>query len=319
MPHDGATIEKRLTPGEAFVSLDGYKAARAKMPGARVRLSVETKATLTEGTFKVGGIAPAYYPPRPMRLLVQDLMLSGSTDSNGVNYLQTSSSTPSIPGVIPEGTPKGNILTSVVLKTAPVNKVAGYSKITDEFFSDQPAFESFANSFMQNALASAIEKQIVTDINAVAQTIVNGANTADGVFSTVLQAKDYVRNFAQVEADGIVLNMAAYELARKDKGTGGNYQGQGPFSYGEKGELGKIYFDKLWGIPCVITAAVPPTTILVGNFRESAQIFYRENLTLSTTNADQDDFEKNIITTRLEARLATVIYTPWAFFRITLT
>ena len=58
-------------------------------------------------------------------------------------------------------------------------------------------------------------------------------------------------------------------------------------------------------------------TALVGSFGMGAQWFQKLGLTVETTNTDQDDFVKNLVTVRAEMRLALACYKPKAFCTIT--
>ena len=55
---------------------------------------------------------------------------------------------------------------------------------------------------------------------------------------------------------------------------------------------------------------------IVGAFKLGGAVFYRNGLSIESTNTDQDDFIMNLTTIRVEQRLALAVYRPLAFCRI---
>jgi HK97 family phage major capsid protein len=311
--------DQHLSVGEAFIRSAGYLKARERMPSANVDLSIEHKATLVTGALRSGGdLVIPDLANRPNRLMVQDLLPSGTTDQNAINYLQNDWGAPYTPLGTAEGAVKNDMGATIAAKTATVSKVAAFNRVTDEFFSDQAAFKSYIDAFAECSLAPTIEQKIIVDINAQARTITGYPATATGIFDAIQSAIQFCASSSGggQNADAIVISSSDWGIIRNDKGTGGNFQSIGPFGSGEQSEFGKLYFDRLFNLPVVI-GSIPAKTILVGNFRQGGQVFYRENFTVSTSNSDQDNFVKNYISVRSEARLATAVYQPWVFWKIT--
>jgi Phage capsid family len=103
--------------------------------------------------------------------------------------------------------------------------------------------------------------------------------------------------------------------------TGGRGDGQylsgGPFvgPYG----VGNIAGDTVWGLRAVITSAIAAGTVLVGAFREGAQVFYRSGLTVEASNSHANFFQNNMTALRAEQRAALAVHRPAGFVKITLT
>jgi hypothetical protein len=69
---------------------------------------------------------------------------------------------------------------------------------------------------------------------------------------------------------------------------------------------------RLWGLPVVRSVAIEPGTCLIGDFTQ-AQVFVRESVNLRTSDADQDDFVRNMVTLLAEGRFGVAIWQPSAF------
>ena len=76
--------------------------------------------------------------------------------------------------------------------------------------------------------------------------------------------------------------------------------------------------DQLWGLPCVVTKAVPQGTALVGDFQLGATLFAREGVNLSASDADQDDFIRNQLTFLAEGRVGAGDLEPACFAEVAL-
>jgi HK97 family phage major capsid protein len=161
-------------------------------------------------------------------------------------------------------------------------------------------------------LARAIERISIVEFTASGAPAIAAAATAAGIFDAVIQAKKEIRD-GGFEPDGVVISGNNFEKLRKDKGTGGNYQSVGPFGNGDRAELGKVYFDRLFGLAVVESSGIADAQIVVGAFGGGSQLFRHPGETVSKTESDQDDFVKNLVTVRIEQRNAVAVYALPAF------
>jgi HK97 family phage major capsid protein len=100
------------------------------------------------------------------------------------------------------------------------------------------------------------------------------------------------------------------------KDSQGRYLMGGPFyiPYGY-GVFMELY--TFWGKPVVKTTAVSYGRPVAGCFKLGAQYFMREGMHLDMTNANEDDFRRNLIMLRAEHRLALATYRPSCFLEFT--
>jgi HK97 family phage major capsid protein len=75
--------------------------------------------------------------------------------------------------------------------------------------------------------------------------------------------------------------------------------------------------ESLWGTRVIVTPAIAQGTALVGAFTTSAQLWRRTGLTVEMSNSNNDDFEKNMVTVRVEERVALEVARPAGFGKVT--
>jgi HK97 family phage major capsid protein len=66
--------------------------------------------------------------------------------------------------------------------------------------------------------------------------------------------------------------------------------------------------DTFWGLPVVRTPRMASGTALLGDFRQAAEIFYRESITIRVGDQHSDYFVYNKVAILCEERLTLVIY-----------
>jgi HK97 family phage major capsid protein len=212
---------------------------------------------------------------------------------------------------ISEGNVKNPIGYEWDVETVILRKIAGYTKMSDEFVADAPALAAWINADLGFNIQQAEEVYLVealygsvTDASALA-----GASTN---FDDVMAAITVIRE-AGGQPDGMLITATNWaELVISKFGTGAGdkmYVGGGPFST----------TDNPWGLRVVITPNAHDDHPLVGDFRRGAKIFRKGGLSVQGTNTDQDDFVKNLVTIRAEERLAVIKQYPELFKLANLT
>jgi uncharacterized membrane protein len=76
---------------------------------------------------------------------------------------------------------------------------------------------------------------------------------------------------------------------------------------------------RLWRLNVVDTPAITEGTFLVGAFGTGAKVYDREQVSVSASTENRDNYERNVVTLRAEERIALEVSRPEAFVRGTLT
>lgn len=328
--------------GQQIVESAAYKNVATKQTQS-AGIEVKTVNTMDEGIIpafsggagQVGtlvapqllsGIVGLKFQP----LTIADLIPSAGTDSSSVSYVIESAFQDTTAAVSEKGT-KPQLDLTLSRRQDNVSKIANVAKTTDEMFQDAPQFMGWLNDRMVfgvkrkeeaellNGSGSAPDLVGILNRSGLATAVVTSAGLTalkamEGIFNQITA----LRSVSFVEPDAIVIHPTDWQTIRLGKDGQQQYYGGGPFT-GAYGNPRPSNVDELWGLTVVVTTAISQGTVLVGGFRESAQIFRRQGVTVEMTNSNVDDFVNNLITVRAEERLALAVYRPAGFGKVTLT
>jgi HK97 family phage major capsid protein len=329
--------------GDAFVKSDAYKALKnggmkaQRWTSGVVDLGFDAlggKATMTEAASVIvqPDVQPGVQLINQRRLVVADLMASGSTTSNSVRYLVETTATNAAAAVAEEGAkPESTLVLDEV--DEPVRKIATVLPVSDEMLEDEAQIRSYIDARLRLFIQLTEETQLLvgdgtapnisgimdrsglqTGTKAALQTASGAAtpNVADAIY----QAITNIRVNALTEPDGVVVHPTNWATIRLLKDSALQYFGGGPFT-GAYGNSGGLAPNNIWGLPAVVTPAMTLHTLIVGAFRSQSQIFRKGGITVEASNSHSDYFIKNLTAIRAEERLALAVYRPAAFHAIT--
>ena len=268
-----------------------------------------------------------YEGPR-RRLTVADLFAQETTTRSAITYFVESSTVEGAPAFTAEnGTKPGVTFADPEAVTEPVKKLAAVYHESDELLDDLPWLATSINNrgiYMhgltkEDALLSGDGKGnnikgVLNRDGVLSETVAAGEeNAADALF----RAMTDVETATGFTADGIVINPADYQTLRLTKDSNGQYFGGGFFS-GQYGNGSTMDKPPLWGVPTVVTSAIPAGTALVGAFKLGGSVISRKGMTVEIANQNRDDFENNRVSIRIEERLALAVRYPAAFCKVDL-
>jgi HK97 family phage major capsid protein len=325
----------RTSIGAQFVGSDQFKeliragihrAGRSWASG--VVECVDFRATtLTEDAASGGKLlTPQYLPGITQilykRLVVADLMGSGTADSNAITYMVETLFTNAAAPVL-EGAAKPESALAFDQKTDPVSKIAHWLPVTEELLEDVAAIASYINARLTLGVQLAEEDQLLNGngtppnllgiLNRVGLATAVARNA--GATPPETNADAIARQIAAIAAtafvypDGIVMHPTNLFTTLTSKDSSGQYYGPGPFS--------ALPTATIWGLPVAPTPSIVAGTALVGAFSTQAQVFRKGGIRVEASNSHQDFFIKNLVAIRAEERLALAVYRPGAFGKVT--
>ena len=261
------------------------------------------------------------------RPVVSDLLGTGTITGNAVTYLVEGSIEGGFATVAPAGKKPQFHITDPVQRTDALKKIAGFLKFTDEMVEDAPFWVSEINERGLYMLALAEENQLLNGPGTGSTVLglrnrddvqeVASAGLEDNA-EAIYRAMTSVQTLTGLSADGIVINPADYQSLRLGKDGNGQYFGGGYFQ-GQYGNGGIEWQPPVWGLRTVVTAAVPVGTALVGAFNAATTVYRKGGVRVESTNSHVDDFTTNLITTRIEERVALAVRIPSAVAEVTLS
>ena len=311
-----ASTEPR-TLGEFAVKnlkLDGFKGGRNTAStdfGFKANSDTNTTIPVTESSTTVVDVVP-----RP--LSVRALFGSENISGNALQYYVLSA-TEGAPAVTAEGAAKPQIHVPHSPVTVALDKVAAFFKESDELTEDAPFLESAINNRGMYEHNLAVENYLVTKLAAASG--IQSTAYATSMQDTLFTAMTSIQTATGYTADAIVINPADYQTLRLSKDSNGQYFGGGFFYGAYASGTGVQQQPGIWGLPTVVTSAVAKGTAYVGAFKAAGSVVTKSGsgLRVEVTNANEDDFTHNLVTVRIEERLALAIRVPSAFAKVTLS
>ena len=335
--HEGPVLDGAAKSlGEHFVKSIGSEGlARVKtVTGATVAAPAFESKAATDTQSVPAAVAPwlTTYDKTVVRAfrrpVVSDLFGAGSLgDSNAVSYLVEGAVEGALATVAEAGAKPQFHIADPTTRTDALKKIAGFLKFTDEMLEDAAFLVSEINERGLYLLALAEENQLLNGSGSGSQiegllnragvqseTAADAGDNADAIF----RAMSKVQTATGLSADAIVINPADYQSLRLSRDGNGQYMGGGFFA-GQYGNGGIEWQPAVWGLRTVVSAAVPAGTAVVGAFSAAATVYRKGGVRVESTNSHDDDFTSNLVTTRIEERVALAVRIPAAFVEVTLS
>jgi HK97 family phage major capsid protein len=177
---------------------------------------------------------------------------------------------------------------------------------------DVPAMTSFLQARLLEKYLVAEDAQLLSgDGTSPNLQGILGVASAYGGSSAVYVAQ-IIESCAQVAAanynvTGILINPTDWAQIMLTQNTNSPYSLPGATVVSPDGTL------SIAGIPVYQSTAITAGTFLVGDWAMGAQIMQNQGINIQFSEFDADNFTKNLITVRVEARIAFPIYYPGAF------
>lgn len=211
--------------------------------------------------------------------------------------------------------------------TANVRKVAITTKVPDEFMADFPAAQSFIDARLPYMVDLETEFQILYGdglnnnlsgifTQAGVQTRAIDTTNDSTIAISLKKGLTDIEVNAQFEPDFYAFHPYDWETASLLRDSQNRFLGGGPFYIPfTNGVFMELY--TFWGKPVVKTTSVTQGQPIAGCGKLGAQYFIREGMRIEMTNANEDDFRRNLIALRAEHRLTVATYRPVAFLEFT--
>jgi HK97 family phage major capsid protein len=271
------------------------------------------------GSANLLGATPAdrrgIIPPNLKRLTLLDLIPTGTTDSNLVEYVQVIA----IPGAAvetAEGALKPEETFTTVDADAPVRTIAGWIKVRKQALADISGLRTLIGTLLPYDVRRRIESQMLVG-DGVGQNLTGILNTT-GIGAPAFVAGDNIADAILRAITTVVLSdaepnfVALHPLSQQDlmlmrENTGGPHTGG--YLYGTPANPAA---PTIWGLAMTANRAVPAASPLVGDSM-SATLLVREGVNVLVSDSDQDDFIRNRATILAEARVAFPVWRPSSF------
>lgn len=319
--------------GEHFAKSVGSEGfARLKERGGFTVAAPEFKAN-TDPQLVPGSFGPVLTEVdrtivRPYRRpVVSDVLGSGSISGNAVTYFVEGAFEGTIATVAENGQKPQIHVADPTAVTDSLKKIAAWWDTSDEMAEDVDFWVSEVNQRALYMLSLAEENQLLNGpgtgstvlglLNRGGIQTETQAVAPDSAQDAIFRAMTKVQTATGLTADAILINPADYQALRLSKDANGQYFGGGFFS-GEYGVGGIAIQPPLWGLRTIVTSAVAAKTVVVGALQSATTVYRKGGVRVESTNSDLGKFTKNVITTRIEERVALAVRIPAAVVKVTL-
>lgn len=303
---DGPAVETAHAAksiGEHFVKF------REEHPSAENRVIATAFKAAGDPTVSTGLVATEF-DREPVRrvaapLTVLDLFARKSVTNPVYSWNVYSSTTGSV-GTTSEGATKNKLTYAYAPKTATLQKITGLIKVTEELFADAPYIVDAINQDLVDDLNANRQTQAVTTllgtsgIQTASVTYASAVDIADGIIDAMATVEDSTN----IPADAVLVTPAVWKILAKAKNTLNEY----------------IKYEPLNNIAIIKSADVTANHVIVGAFARGAELVSKaDGVRVDSTNSNDVDFEKNLVSIRAEAREILAVKRPACFVNITLT
>ena len=213
-----------------------------------------------------------------------------------------------------EGGTKSKLTYAYAPKTATLKKITGLIKVTEELFNDAPYIVDAINQDLVDDLNAGRQSQAVATLLGTSGLLTQSTSAANAVdiFKGILQAAAAVENATNIPADSVIVTPAIWLTLRSATDSNGQFYAGAPFSDAEVAKLFEMTFVK--------SADITANHIVVGAFGRGAELVSKaDGVRVDSTNSNDVDFEKNLVSIRAEAREVLAVKRPACFCNVTVT
>ena len=291
------------------------KLARGEQKRSSFILDTKAVGNMTEAVNLTGDITRQYanqvYALPARKVHMRSLLPIGSL-SQGLFTFPYESGGEGAPATQTQGSAKAQVDFDITMKDAAAQYIAGYVRISRQMLDDIPAMTSFLQSRLLEKYLVAEDAQILSGDGTAPnlQGILPVATAATG--AATVDVEQLVQAIAQLEtsnysATGILVNPTDWAAIMNTKNTNSAYTLPASTVVTTDGSV------SIAGIPLYKSTAIAVDKFVVGDWSMGAQIMQNQGISVQFSEFDGDNFTKNMITVRVEARIALPIYYAGAF------
>lgn len=318
------TTDNKMDYGSRFVNSNEFKAFKSALrdrnASVRLELSAAPETTQASNSATRTSLAQPYEAgivtdPRQV-LAIESLFGKINIDVNAYQYIKygfTTTLTATGPAVVSEGSAKPESNYSGSIETGTIKTLAHWTKMTEQMIADNGNIVTFINDDMQYQLNKVIDAQIVNGSgsgqlkglsasgNYTDYITGAGIDTGDTVIDLILKVKTKMEA-ANIRNISLLLNPVDWCKVLCSKNVNKDYLIPG---------IVDIPQQRIWGVPVILSGSVTSGKFHMGNFYEGGKIFERQGVTVEMARSG-DDFEKNLMTLRVERRMDFAVVQPKA-------
>ncbi|AWI32700.1 phage major capsid protein [Streptomyces tirandamycinicus] len=196
----------------------------------------------------------------------------------------------------------------------PIAEIAHMIDGHKNILSDEPRLKQFINSRLIEGIKFAEDVDLLHSVGTDGTSLTGLFNTP-GVQTYTGQSSDkysiQMRRamtkalLAEYEPTGVVISPTMWEQVEVETDDTGAFRVALQVAVGAQ--------KKVWKLNVVETTAMPDGKYLLGSFGMGAQLYDRENVSVTVSSENSDNFERGVLTFRADERLALEVSRPESF------
>lgn len=288
------------------------------------KITVQLKDVGTMGISNIANISMANAQLDPAirmlpnrRLHMRNIMSTGRMTTSDFHYLREVGGEGDVAAWAENSGKKPSLDLDYIEKIAPSQYIAGVLDISRKSLDDITALSGALSARLSEKYLIEEDRQILngSGLNSQLQGILQVASAYNGTQTELLdKLTDAIGQLEEGDyyADGIILKPRDWSAILRTKGNTDEYTlpGVGIITFTN----GILY---VAGVPLYKMNGMPANNrqFLVGDWMMGAQLLIREQPRVEFSYENKDNFEKNIVTVRVEGRAALPIYYSEAFVK----
>ncbi|MBS0218024.1 MAG: phage major capsid protein [Proteobacteria bacterium] len=251
----------------------------------------------------------------PRRVLsLFDVLPRLKVNSNAFEFHRLDSYTNAAAYQATEGSAKAAGAMPTSLLTAPITTIAHYFKASEQVLSDVPALQMQMDNLLRYGVLAKAESELVA------------GNTAGKIQGLLTQATAFTATAGAKRADDIGEAMTSLRISGWNPGLVILHPTDWHIIRSERSATEKLYVaggwdnpasPSIWNSPVLTTPSLGAGTALILDPSQCA-ILDRQQVVVEV-GRDGDDFTKNLVTIRGEARLGFAVFSPSAVLKLALS
>lgn len=301
---DAETVGAVIARNTEFVKQAGDILANRSRDTVTIRLNCRNTLTLTAIGADIKTINPAQGMPviqRPLSVL--DYIPWADTTMPLITTLRESAAN-FLADIVAEGALKpesGLTFGPIDIKAV---TIAHWIKASNQLLADMPLFEAYITGRMAYGVRLRLEYLVINGTGDIKGIMATGnhvvADAEPSAIDTINKSKARAwMSFLPPEV--IILHPLDWSDIERIKGTDGHYIFGIP-----NGAANPM----LWSLPVIQSPAMPQGKHWVGNLSQSTQGYIRQDVDVSLSTEDGDNFVKNLVTVRAEGRFGFAVLMP---------
>lgn len=268
-------------------------------------MSTKDVANMTLGTHLTGTSQISYVPNSILRSFynphLYDVFRIIPTGTGNVTFPRGNSPVGEGSfGAQTEGNAKTQVDYDVTMVNVSVPFIAGYAKVSRQMLQDLPFLQAYLSQSLVEDFNRAVNTRFLNTIASGSTALSSsGSNVAEKMIDGIAQHGDLGLGQANI----ILTTHAYWASLMKTLPSNGSYSTPGGISIGVNGET------RIAGVPVVPHSQVTSSKFYVLN-TDAFGIAQASGLSVRSTETDQDDFIRNLVTYRAEARIELLSFQP---------